>query len=64
MPTFPKLRAAMAERGITNQKLAKVLKINRDTMGHKLNGKADFTLKQAKVVADYFGKTIDEIFFG
>jgi putative transcriptional regulator len=64
MPTFPKLRAAMAEHGITNQKLAKILGVTNDTVGFKINGKSQFTLEQAKKIADYFGKSIDEIFFG
>jgi DNA-binding XRE family transcriptional regulator len=64
MVTYPKLKAAMAEHGIKNLHLANHLKLNISTVCYKLNGKRPFTLNEAKAIADYFGKTIDEIFFG
>lgn len=64
MVTYPKLKAAIAERGIKSFQLAESLNINKATIYYKLKGRRSFTLDEAKVIADYFDKTIDEIFFG
>lgn len=44
---YPNLRAEMARKKITASELAEKLGITISTMSIKLNGKSDFTLKEA-----------------
>lgn len=48
----------------TQKDMSIILNISITQYLKKENGKADFTLKQAKIIADTFYKSIDEIFFG
>lgn len=47
---FSNLRAEMARKQITIKKIAELLKINRDTAGRKLSGKAPLYLSEALII--------------
>jgi len=53
----------MAEKGCTQGKLAKDIGMNASTLSLKMSGKFDFTLTEAKKIAEILGKSVDEIFF-
>lgn len=59
---YSKLKGLMVEKRITQLELAEILKITGSALNYKINGKSDFTVTEAKVVANFFGKTIEEIF--
>jgi DNA-binding XRE family transcriptional regulator len=48
---------------MNQSKLAKLLKVSTSTLSRKMKKRSEFTLIEAKVIADFFNKTIDEIFF-
>lgn len=58
-----KLRALRAEHGLTQAKMAKIIGISEPTYCQKEIGKREFTLKECKIISDYFGKPIEYIFF-
>lgn len=60
---YDKLKGLMKENHITQTELAEVLNITVSTLNFKLNGKSDFTIKEAKKISQLFDKPIDEIFF-
>lgn len=62
MPVQSKLKGLIAEFGLSQKQLAKHLGITLRTFNDKINGKTDFSLKEARIVSSYFGKTIEEIF--
>ena len=62
---FRVLRAYLELKDINHAEFAEQqVGISPESFSNKLNGRTDFKLKEAKKIADYFGKTIDEIFFG
>ena len=48
------LKAEMARKSITQQNIAKVLKMNVSTLNERLNGKSDFKLKECKKIKEFF----------
>lgn len=58
------LRAEMARKGITSSNIATVLKKTKSTISLKINGKNDFTLREAVKIRDFLGvdMSIDELF--
>lgn len=60
---FKKLKDYRKFNGINQSVLAKLLGVQLNTYNFKENGKKEFTLNEAKKIADYFDTTIDEIFF-
>lgn len=62
MPVQSKLKGLIAEFGLSQKQLAKHLGITLRTFNDKINGKTDFSLKEARIVSSYFGKPIEEIF--
>ncbi|GEP63123.1 transcriptional regulator [Clostridium beijerinckii] len=59
---YSKLKGLMVEKDITQQELAKILEISVSTLNFKINGRSDFSVKEAKLVSSFFGKTVEEIF--
>ena len=45
---YSKLKGLMVEKKITQQELAQILKISVSTLNFKINGKSDFSVKEAK----------------
>jgi len=60
---YNKLKGLMTEKNITQQELAEILEMSISTLNFKINGKSDFTIKEAKKVSKFFDKPIEEIFY-
>lgn len=56
------IRARMCEQKCSMSELAEVLHINRETLYLKLTGKSDFTITQARIVAEYLHSDIPSLF--
>ncbi len=50
------------ELGVKQKEMAELLKQSQANYNKKENGKVRFTITEAKTVADFFHKTVDEIF--
>jgi len=50
------------ERGISQYEFARDIRVSRQTVSSIENGKYNPSLELAFVIADYFGKPIEEIF--
>ena len=59
---YSKLKGLLVEENLTQQELAQILKISVSTLNFKINGKSDFSVTEAKMVSNFLGKTIEEIF--
>ena len=59
---YSKLKGLLVEKNVTQQELAQILKISVSTLNFKINGKSDFSVREAKMVSKFLGKTIEEIF--
>lgn len=58
------LKRIREERGCTQEAMAKLLGYKHKSGYNQLEtGKRKIDLEQAKTIADFFNKTIDEIFF-
>lgn len=58
-----KLKAYRKLYDLTQEDTAKLLDISNTSYSLKESGRKDFKLSEAKCLADYFGTTVDEIFF-
>lgn len=58
-----KLKAYRQLKGKKQQDIADLINVGLNTYNFKENGKSQFTLDEAKTLADYFGTTVDELFF-
>lgn len=50
------------ERGISQYEFARAIRVSRQTVSSIENGKYNPSLELAFAIAEYFGKTIEEIF--
>ncbi len=57
-----KLETFRKEKGITQEELADVLKVTRQTIGSLENGRYNPSILLAHKIARYFNTTIEEIF--
>ncbi|WP_432352694.1 helix-turn-helix transcriptional regulator [Sporosarcina sp. A2] len=57
-----KLYIARREARLSQIKVSKFLNISNATYSLKENGKADFTLSEARKLANYFGCTLNDLF--
>ena len=57
-----KLEEIRRERGITQEELANVLEVSRQTIGSLENGRYNPSIILAFKIAKYFGLTIEDIF--
>lgn len=64
MPEQVKLKGLMTENKIFQKDLAKIIGVSEKTVNDKVNGNIDFKLSEALLIANYFGKSIEEIFLG
>lgn len=55
------IRSAMAMRGDTQKSLARYLGIAESTMSQKINGKREFSVREAVMIADRYGMTVEEM---
>lgn len=58
-----KIKMYRLAKDINQEDLANLLNITLTTYNKKETGKAEFTLSQAKKIADFFNTTIDDLFF-
>lgn len=61
---YDNLRAEMARHKVTGKVIAASLGIDKKTFGRRMNGKSEFTIKEAKTIAQRFfpNKSLDELF--
>ncbi len=64
MPEQVKLKGIMTENKVLQKDLAKIIGVSEKTVNDKVNGNIDFKLSEALLIANYFGKSIEEIFLG
>lgn len=57
------LKALRQLKGLTQNDVAKLLGLSLHGYLNKENGKSQFTLNEAKKLADMFDVTVDDIFF-
>ena len=50
------------ERGLNQEEFARAIRVSRQTVSSIENGKYNPSLELAFIIADYFGKKIEEIF--
>ena len=60
MSTVKELRESA---GLKQEYMADLLKISPANYCKKENGTIKYSLPEAKIIADHFGKTIEEVFF-
>lgn len=58
-----KFKGFMAERGIKQSEIAKLLGIDVSNVNLKVNGKQDFTIKQIRKICDEYKIKADKYFF-
>lgn len=58
-----KLKAYRKLNNVNQSDIANLLNITLTSYSHKENGKTKFTLEEAKTISDFFGLSIEEIFF-
>ena len=56
------IEAIRKERNIRQEDFAKAIRVSRQTVSSIENGKYNPSLELAFAIADFFGKTIEEIF--
>ena len=58
------LRDVLYKREMSASELARATKLPKQTINDWLNGSSPKNLNQLKIVADYFGVSIDQLVFG
>lgn len=58
------LKGLLAEKDINVSQLSRATKVARQTIDNWLSGQEPRSIKQVKMVADYFDVTVDELCFG
>lgn len=62
---FAKIRGRMAEKNISQDKLAKALGVSTVTLNRKLAGQKDFRLKEVQIIAELLElEDVRPYFFG
>lgn len=67
MTNTNKLKGKLAERGLTQAQLAKMIEMSPTTLSFKLNNEIEFKISEAKRIQEALSLTRDErdvIFFG
>lgn len=59
---YKNLFIARRERRMTQENTGKLINISKQSYHLKESGKRDFSLTEAKTLAKYFKKTIDDLF--
>jgi len=49
---YENLKAVMATKRVTNEAIARLLGVHRDTITTKLNGESEFTYAQAELIQE------------
>lgn len=61
-PVAPKVRGIAAEKGISQDGIAKIIGISRTAVSKRLNGKGDFTATELKRLAEAFDVKVGAFF--
>lgn len=59
---YPNLRAEMARRGYTLEKLGEVIGLKAGAISLKLNGKRDFDIVEIKKICEHFNMSFEVLF--
>jgi predicted transcriptional regulator len=62
MVKYPKLKALLCEKGLTQQEFSKIIGIGYDAFSFKINGKRKFTIDEIEKILKFFQKSFEEIF--
>ncbi|SHJ49778.1 helix-turn-helix transcriptional regulator [Hespellia stercorisuis] len=57
-----RLEELRRERGMSQEELAAILEVSRQTIGSLENGRYNPSILLAHKIADYFGLTIEDVF--
>lgn len=66
MAKTQKIKSLIVAKGLTQQKLAERLKMDKSTLSRKINNQSDFTIDEAKAMAKVLEldkNELSEIFF-
>ena len=63
MIILSRLRELREEKGKTQEEMARILDISEPNYCKKESGQVKVSLLEAKKISDFFGQTIEEIFF-
>jgi len=58
-----KLKSLRVMLDLTQEDLAQILSMHEVTYNRKEQGLSKFSLDEAKIISDYFGESIEKIFF-
>lgn len=59
---FSTIKAEMARKGLTREKLAKMLKISGVSVWHKMTGQRQWKKNEIDIMMKYFNKTYEQLF--
>ena len=59
--TYPAIEERRKDLGISPQKIADKLGVSRQTVVNKLNGTHEFTITEVRIIAEWWGNSIDEL---
>lgn len=59
---YKNLNAEIARHDITQGRLAEILNISCAAVSHKMSGRTEFTLREARVLSKLFDCSIDYLF--
>lgn len=59
---FPGLVGEMARRGETNEMLANLLGVRRETISKKMSGKTEWTIGEIDKICEHYGKDYYQLF--
>lgn len=59
-----KIKQYRIKNHVTQQTLANLIGVSSSSYSKKENDIIKFSLNEAKIISDFFGKTIENIFFG
>ncbi|HHX69841.1 MAG TPA: helix-turn-helix transcriptional regulator [Gallicola sp.] len=56
---YNRLKAALVERGLTQDHIAKLLNLSKSTVNQKINGSLDFTFSEVEKICDDLSVSTD-----
>jgi len=59
---YRKLKAAMAERGYTQEFMSKLINVNESTFNMKINGVRPWKYDECRIIAIHFEMSTDDLF--
>ncbi|WP_125154311.1 helix-turn-helix transcriptional regulator [Clostridium rectalis] len=62
MKKYEMLKAYRILNGLTQKEMGEIIELSRSSYNRRENGKIPFSLEEAKIIANEFNLTIEEIF--